>query len=274
MAREYSHKQMLTREQFARRFGAPAVFGVVHLRALPGSPDFAGEIQRVIDEAIADARAIASGGGDGLVIENFGDRPFAKTVGPETVAAMTRVITEIGREVKIPFGVNVLRNDAIAALAIAAATGAAFIRVNVLTGAMVTDQGIIEGEAHLVMRKRRELGFAGAVFADHMVKHATPLGPVDPIASAQDLRSRALADALIVTGPQTGTPPDPSKFQALRNATDAPLLVGSGMDTENAGSFRPFAEGAIVGTAIKEEGRIDRRVDPRRVESLVRAFKG
>lgn len=264
---------MLTREEFAKRFGARAVFGVVHLRALPGSPNYQGEIQRVIDEAVADARAIVSGGGDGLVIENFGDRPFAKTVSAETVAAMTRVITEIQREVRIPFGVNVLRNDALAALAIAVATGAAFIRVNVLTGAMVTDQGIIEGEAHRVMRKRRELGFAGAVFADHMVKHAVPLGEVDPIGSARDLRSRALADALIVTGPETGRPPDPSKFDLLRSATDAPLLVGSGMDVENAAAFRPLAEGAIVGTAIKEEGKIDRRVDARRVEAMVRAFK-
>ena len=114
----------------------------------------------------------------------------------ETVAAMTRVITQIVAEVRMPFGVNVLRNDALSALAIAAATGAAFIRVNVHTGAMLTDQGIIEGDAYATLRKRASLAPNVLIFADHLVKHATPLAEVDPIQSARDLRLRGLADAL------------------------------------------------------------------------------
>jgi membrane complex biogenesis BtpA family protein len=263
----------LSREQFAQRFGRRAVFGVVHLAPLPGAPQFEGDLQKVIDRAAADARAILEGGADGLVLENFGDRPFPKSVESETVAAMTRVITELRGAMRKPFGVNVLRNDALAALAIAAATGAAFIRVNILAGAMVTDQGIIEGDAARLMRKRAALLYGGAVFADHMVKHATPLGSLDPLAYARDLRSRALADALIVTGAETGTPPDPSRLEELRRVTDAPLLVGSGLSSENAPAFGQVADGAIVGTAIKEEGRIERPVDRRRVEALVRAFK-
>lgn len=263
---------MLSRTEFRQKFGDGAVFGVVHLGALPGAPLYQGSLDAVIDSALADARAISSGGAHGMIVENFGDRPFAKTVGPETVAAMTRVIAEIRREVALPVGVNVLRNDALSALAVAAATGAAFIRVNILTGAMVTDQGIVEGEANRIARFRRELGLDCGIFADHMVKHAVPLGEIDPIASAKDLRSRALADALIVTGPQTGRPPDPRQFEGLRDATDAPLLVGSGMDVSNAAAFRPLVDGAIVGTSLKEQGKIDRRVDPRRVEEIVRAF--
>ena len=263
----------LTRDEFTKLFGKRAVFGVVHLGPLPGAPLFGGDLGAVIERALDDARAIAQGGADGLVIENFGDKPFPKQVGPETIAAMTRVISHVAGAVTMPFGVNVLRNDAVAALAIAAATGAAFIRVNILTGAMVTDQGIIEGQAHLVLRKRAELRWDGAIFADHMVKHATPLGELDPLAYARDLRSRALADALIVTGAETGTAPDPQKLEILRQATDAPLLVGSGLTSSNAAQFARFADGAIVGTAIKEEAKIDRRVDPRRVESIVKAFK-
>src|SRR5436305_9160046 len=122
-------------------FDSRPLFGMVHLAPLPGAPLFGGSLDAVIDAALADARALRDGGADGLVFENFGDRPFFKDrVEARTVAAMTRVIIDVTQEVGIPFGVNVLRNDAASALAIAAATGAAFIRVNVHTGAMLTDQ--------------------------------------------------------------------------------------------------------------------------------------
>lgn len=257
---------MLTRSDFTRRFGGRAVFGMVHLAPLPGSPLFA-SLDEVLGRAVHDAKAIAAGGCDGFVIENFGDRPFTRgRVEAETVAAMTRVISEITREVRIPFGVNVLRNDALSALAIAAATGAAFIRVNVHTGAMVTDQGIIESDAYATLRKRAALAPGLLVFADYLVKHATPMGEVSP----KDLRERGLADAVIITGAETGAAADPSRLRALRAALpDAPLLVGSGLSERNARQFDE-ADGAIAGTSTKGE---DGRVDPKRVEALVRAFK-
>jgi len=177
---------------------------------------------------------------------------------------MTRVITEIRRDVKLPFGVNVLRNDALSALAIAAATDAAFIRVNIHTGAAVTDQGIIEGDAYATLRKRAALAPRVAIFADHLVKHATPLGETSP----KDLRLRGLADGIIVTGSETGAAADPSHLRQLRTLVDAPLLVGSGLTTENADQFAD-ADGAIVGTSIKTGDR----VDVAKVEAVVRAFK-
>ncbi len=237
---------------------------MVHLRALPGAPMFT-SLDDVLEVALHDARALRDGGCDGFVVENFGDRPFARgRVEAETVAAMTRVITEIRREVRLPFGVNVLRNDALSALAIAAATGAAFIRVNIHTGAAVTDQGIIEGEAFATLRKRAVLAPDVLIFADHLVKHATPMGE----ASAKDLRLRGLADAIIVTGNETGAAADPSRLRELRALVDAPLLVGSGLTAENAARFAD-ADGAIVGTSIKTGDR----VDAAKVEAVVRAFK-
>src|SRR5437764_7269076 len=135
---------MLTRDSFRHR----PIYGMVHLAPLPGAPLFGGSIDAVIDAALRDARAISDGGCDGILFENFGDRPFHATrVEAITIAAMARVISDVVHAVRLPFGVNVLRNDARAALAIAAATGAAFIRVNVHSGAMFTDQGMIEGEA-------------------------------------------------------------------------------------------------------------------------------
>src|SRR5436305_3228391 len=218
---------MLTRTGFAQRFASRALFGMVHLLPLPGAPLFGGSLDEVIDAALRDAHAIAGGGCDGIVIENFGDKPFFRgRVPAETVAAMTRVVTGIIREVKIPLGVNVLRNDALSALAIAAAVGAAFIRVNIHTGAMLTDQGIIEGTSAETLRLRASLAPDVMIFADHLVKHAAPLAPYDPLQSAKDLRLRGLADALIVTGAETGAPPDAARLAMLAGAVDAPLLIG------------------------------------------------
>jgi membrane complex biogenesis BtpA family protein len=264
---------MLTRSQFASRFSRRAVFGMIHLGALPGAPRFV-SLDAVIADAMRDARAIREGGCDGFVVENFGDRPFTRgRAEAETVAAMARVIAEVVRETKLPFGVNVLRNDASSALAIAAATGAAFIRVNVHTGAMVTDQGIIEGDAYATLRKRAALAPDVLIFADHLVKHATPLGAVDVIQSAKDLRHRGLADALIVSGAETGAPADAARLATLRAALeDTPILLGSGLSEENAGAFG-VADGAIVGTSVKIDGHVDAAVDAARVERLVRAFK-
>jgi len=246
---------------------------MIHLKPLPGAPMFTGSMDAVIDAALADVRALADAGCDGFAIENFGDRPFAKErVAPETIAAMTRVITILRASVRLRFGVNVLRNDARAALAIAAATGASFIRVNVHTGAMLTDQGIIEGRATETLRDRARLGPDIAIFADHLVKHAVPLVDVDPVQSAKDLRVRGLADAIIVTGAETGVAPDVSRLQSLREAVDAPLIVGSGLDASNAAAFAG-ADAAIVGTAMKRDGDVDREVDVARATAIVQAFK-
>ena len=263
---------MLSRDGFAERFTPKAVFGMVHLRALPGAPLFSGSIDAVIESAVGDARALVAGGCDGVIFENFGDRPFRKHVDAETVAAMTRVIAEVRRDLRLPFGVNVLRNDARAALAIGAATGAAFIRINIHIGAMVTDQGIIEGQAADTLRHRAAFAPHVLIFADHLVKHATPIGEVDEIQMARDLRERGRADALIVSGRETGAAADLKRLLRTREAVDAPILVGSGLTAENAANYAD-ADGAIVGTSVKRDGRVEMPVDPLRVERIVRAFK-
>lgn len=259
---------MLTRGAFAQRFGTRAVFGMVHLAPLPGSPSFWSWDE--VFRAVRDALVIRDAGCDGFIIENFGDKPFTKgRVEAETVAAMTRVIVTIREQVALPFGVNVLRNDALSALGIAAVTDAAFIRVNVHTGAAVTDQGIIEGDAYTTLRKRAALAPHVLIFADHDVKHATPMGEHSP----QDLRQRGLADAVIVTGRATGSAADPALLSAMRlDLPDTPLIVGSGVDAHNAGRFEA-ADALIVGTASKQDGDVNAPVDFNRLSAIVRAFK-
>jgi membrane complex biogenesis BtpA family protein len=265
---------MLTRDDFKSRFGGNAVIGMVHVAALPGSPMYGESMQAIVDAALHDARALRDGGCDAIAFENFGDRPFFKDHVPaETVAALTRVIVEVVAEVGMTFGVNVLRNDAESATAIAAATGAAFIRVNVHTGAMLTDQGIIEGRAAETLRKRAVLAPDVLIFADHMVKHAAPLVAIDEVQAAKDLRDRGLADAIIISGAETGAEPDRGRFTRVREALrDVPIVIGSGLTEANAGSFAD-ADGAIVGTSIKIDGRVEAPVDPDRVKRLVAAFK-
>jgi membrane complex biogenesis BtpA family protein len=253
---------MLSREEFEKRFGRRAIFGMVHLEPLPGAPLFGGSIDAVIAAAQADANALAAGGCDGIVFENFGDRPFYKHAGAETIAAMARVIADIAP--KLPFGVNVLRNDAHSALAIAAATGAGFIRINVHTGTMATDQGIIEGEAAETLRYRAVIAPDVLIFADFLVKHASPVGGH----SARDLRERGLADAIVVSGAETGAAADVHRLAEVRRSVDAPILIGSGLTAENARDYAD-ADGAIVGTSLKTNGR----VDAARVERVARAFK-
>lgn len=257
------------------RRGARTVIGVVHLAPLPGAPGWAGDLAAVIHRARADLLALAAGGVDAAIIENYGDVPFRPgTVEPETVAAIARVLTELRPTVTIPLGVNVLRNDAAAALALAATCAGpdAFMRINVHTGAMVTDQGIIAGQADQTLRRRRELGATVAILADVQVKHATPLGNQTLEEAARDLVERGLADAVIVTGVGTGQPTALADLQRVRAALPAtPLLVGSGATEATVGDLLTIADGVIVGTALKENGNVAAPVATDRVRAFVAA---
>lgn len=231
-------------------------------------------MQEVTDAALRDARALVSGGASGVMVENFGDVPFTKAaVEAETIAAMAVVIAAIRSETALPLGVNVLRADSVAALGIAVATGADLIRVNVLAGAMLTDQGILESHAYQLMRKRAALRSNVAVLADVLVKHAQPLVPADIRQEAKDLRERALADGIIISGRETGAEPDEERLVAVRSVLpDTPLLVGSGLTVENAKRFARVADAAIVGSSIKAGGVVSNAVDSERVGRLVDAF--
>ena len=250
------------------------MIGVIHLRPLPGSPRWQGSLEKVIAAAEVDARAYEHAGAQALFIENFGDVPFTKSsVGPETVAAMAAAGRAIRAGVKIPIGFNVLRNDARAALALCASCRGSFIRVNVHTGAMLTDQGLLEGNAHDTLRYRKQLCPQTQIFADILVKHAVPLGDLSIEDSARDTMERGLADALIISGVGTGMAADLSDVERVRRACpSAKILVGSGVTVANVRDFLPLADGFIVGTALKRDGKISNPVDPKRVRALVSAI--
>jgi membrane complex biogenesis BtpA family protein len=232
-------------------------------------------LKAVIDRAEQEATALASGGVDGLIVENFFDAPFTKNqVDPAVVSAMTVVVQRIQNLVTLPVGLNVLRNDGKSALAIAACVRAQFIRVNVLTGVMATDQGLIEGEAHQLLRYRRELGTDVKIFADVLVKHARPLSSPNLTVAVKDTIERGLADAVILSGWATGSPPNLEDLELASKAADGtPVFIGSGANWENISSLLSAADGVIVSSSLKRHGQIEQPIDPIRVSQFVEAAR-
>jgi hypothetical protein len=250
--------------------------GVVHLRALP-SAGGAG-FEPVLEAALADAKALVEGGVDAVMVENFGDAPFHRggrddPVPPDVPAALAVVAREVRARHGVPVAINCLRNDAVAALGAAAIAGAAWVRVNVLAGSYVTDQGVVDGEAARVRDYRRQLRWDGGILADLLVKHAAPLAPVVPGDAARDLAERSGADAIVLSGARTGAAVDEGFVAEVRAAVPGfPLWIGSGIRPDNAARLWALADGVIVGTALKHGGRVGATVDPARVRELRRAM--
>ncbi len=253
------------------------LIGVIHLLPLPGSVRWDGQLSPIYERAEQEAIALSTGGIDGIIIENLFDAPFTKgRLDPATISSFTLAVSRVMALTNKPIGINCLRNDGLSSLAIALATQAHFIRVNVLTGAMVTDQGLIEGIAHELLLYRQHLGANKSIkiFADILVKHASPLAFSNDIGRiAHDTKTRALADALIISGHSTGDPPLLEDLNSVRTLLpECPIFAGSGVDKNNIVQILNVADGAIVGSSLKRQGVIDNPVDAERVRELKSAF--
>jgi membrane complex biogenesis BtpA family protein len=253
-----------------------AVVGMVHLAALPGAPGFDGDRAAIRDAALRDTRRLESGGVDAVMVENFGDAPFyADDVPKHVVASMTALVGDVRRETDLPVGVNVLRNDADAAVSVAAAASADFVRVNVHAGARLTDQGVVEGRAAETVRLRERLGAGDiAILADVDVKHSAALAERPLSEAVAELVERGHADGVVASGAGTGHETDRDHLRAVVDArddlgVDAPVFVGSGVTRETVSETLDLADGAVVGTALKDGGETTAPVDEARVRELV-----
>lgn len=248
---------------------------MVHLRPLPGSPQAAWPMARILDRAVGEATLLAKAGFDAVLVENFGDAPFAaEHVAPETVASMGIVVAQVVRATRIPVGVNVLRNDSLAAFAVAATAGAAFIRVNVLSGTYATDQGLITGRARELLERRSQVAPQVEIAADVHVKHAVPVSQPDIALAAEETAYRAGADALIVSGDATGSPTDLDAVRRVRQAVpDRPIWIGSGVTAATVAEFLDVADAVIVGTCLKRSGKTAAPPDERRVRAFMKAAR-
>ncbi|OLZ41156.1 phosphorybosylanthranilate isomerase [Natrinema saccharevitans] len=277
---------METAAAIADRFDASRpVIGVVHLPPLPGAPGFGDGDEDHRDairtRALEDARRLEAGGADGLIVENFGDAPFHPDDVPKhVVAELTAIATAVTDAVDVPVGINVLRNDAVAALSVAAAADAAFVRVNVHIGSAATDQGVLEGRAHETLRLRERIEADVSLLADVHVKHASPVGERDIERAALETVERGQADGVIVSGPGTGVETPLADIERVGDAlADAaagpvPVFVGSGVTSETVGDcLAAGADGVIVGTALKRGGETTNPVSRDRVDELVGAVR-
>lgn len=259
-----------------RLFGTTQpIIGVIHLLPLPSSPRWGGSLRPVIERAEQEAAALAAGGVNGLILENFFDVPLAKDqVDPAVVSAMSLVAQRVRALVNLPLGINVLRNDALSALGIAACVEAQFIRVNVLTGVMATDQGVIEGCADRLLRYRRHLGVDVQILADVLVKHGRPLGTPNLTTAVQETIDRGLADGVILSGWATGHPPSVEDLELAAAASRGiPVFIGSGATWQNVGALLAVADGVIVASSLKRRGQIQQPIDPNRVSQFVEAAR-
>lgn len=253
-------------------FGAEKpIMGMIHLPPLPGAPNYCGSMQAVLDHALADAHTLVQNGINALIVENLGDYPYYPiTTEPETVAAMTRAALEVRRHYpNVALGINILRNSWKAALAVALVSDAQFIRLNVLTDAMVTDQGMIQGEAHLVMRYRAAIGAGHVkVFSDIYAKHGGPLVRRNLQTVTKEMVHRGMADAIIVSGEESAFPPDVADIQQIRSAAaGTPVFLGSGIGLKTIDCVR-YADGSIFGYGTKPSGDMNDPIDA----GVVRAF--
>lgn len=257
-------------------FSAPrALIGCVHVGALPGTPRAAHPVDALAAAALRDAVAYRDAGFHGVILENMHDRPYLKrTVGPEIVAAMTAIVQRVRADVALPLGVQVLAGANPAAIAVAHAAGAEFVRVEGFAFAHVADEGLIESDAAALLRYRRAIGAERVrVFADVKKKHSAHAITADvDLADTAHAAEFFLADALIVTGTATGRATDPADVRAVSRAVGIPTLVGSGLTPEGAAQLAD-ADGFIVGTAAKVDGDWTNAVDPRRAEALARAVE-
>ncbi len=247
------------------------VIGMVHLWPLPGAPGYTGYgLDTVIEHALADARALADGGCDGLIVENMWDIPFraGSDLPPESVASQAVAARAVRDAVDLPLGINVVHNGGLSLLAIALAAGADFMRVCMFTGKFD------EGSAVELMRRRKDLHAEHIkIFADVDKKHSVRFPGIDLATHIEWTRFFG-ADALIVSGRMTGDAPSLDKVrEAKQLAGDRPVLLGSGTDETNVAAFLSVADGVIVGSSVKEGGEIANPVDVERVRRFVAAAR-
>jgi len=262
------------------RFGVEKpVVAMAHLPPLPGTPlyDEVGGANAIVESVARDVEILTRSGFDAILFCNEGDRPYQLKATFEGVAMMARVVAELAPRDR-PFGIDYLW-DAEAALAVAAVSGASFIR-EVTTGVYESDMGLWSPNAGRLLRYRRELNAQDvAVFMNITPEFASSLGSRDIETTSRSVRVSSLADAVLVSGPMAGAEPS---VEAVREAKrgcgyETPVFANTGVKSTNVRDFLAVADGAIVGSDLKVDGDTWNPVDSDRAARFmaeVRAARG
>jgi membrane complex biogenesis BtpA family protein len=252
------------------------VIGVIHVAALPGTPRNTQGVVEITKAATTEAQLYRDSGVDGLIIENMHDVPYLKgEVGPEIVAAMTAIGVEVKTTARLPVGIQILAGANIEALAVAHAAGLDFIRAEGYAYAHVADEGLIEASAAKLLRYRRMIGAGNVqVWADVKKKHSAHAITADvSLGETAETIEFMEADVVIVTGSTTGRPPKPEDVREAKANCHLPVMLGSGLTDQNISEFYNEADGFIVGTSFKVDGRWSNTVDPARVERFMKVVR-
>lgn len=251
------------------------VIAMAHIPPLPGTPlyDEQGGVDRLVDAVRDDLAKLLDADVDAVMFCNEGDRPYSLSAGFEGVSAMTRVVTELAPDDR-PFGVDFLW-DARAALAVAVATGASFIR-EVTTGVYESDMGLWNTDAAGLLRERRRLGAQHvAIMMNVTPEFASPIGGRSVAQVARSAVVSSLADAILVSGPMAGAEPELAALQEAKDGVggDVPVLINTGAKSTNVMEFLTVADGVIVGSDLKVDGGTWNAVDGERVDRFMKAAR-
>jgi membrane complex biogenesis BtpA family protein len=263
--------------RFARIFPGieKPLIAMAHIPPLPGTPlyDQATGVDGLVTAVRRDTEHLLEAGFDAVMFCNEGDRPYQLTAGLESAAVMTRVVTECRPDDR-PFGVDFLW-DGRCALAVAAATGAAFMR-EVVTGIWESDMGLWSTDAAALLRERRRLDRDElAIFMNITPEFASPIGNRSPAQVAKSAVVSSLADAILVSGPMAGSEPDVSIVAEVRAAVppEVPVLLNTGAKAGTIAKYLEYADGCIVGSDLKVDGFTWNPVDPARAAAFISAAR-
>jgi membrane complex biogenesis BtpA family protein len=263
----------MTNDQMTPPFQQPkAVIGVIHVGALPGTPRNTQTMAELVTAARHEAQLYRECGVDGVTIENMHDVPYLRSeVGPEIVAAMTVVGSEVRRAIDLPIGIQILAGANIEAMAVAHAAGLNFIRAEGYAYAHVADEGLIQASAAKLLRYRRMIGATRVqVWADLKKKHSAHAITADvSLGETAETVEFMGADCVIVTGSVTGCPPTAADVKEAKAHCRLPVILGSGISADNVAEFYDDADGFIVGSAFKVDGHWSNTVDASRVERFM-----
>jgi membrane complex biogenesis BtpA family protein len=251
------------------------VIGMVHCLPLPGTLGFGGDMQKIIDQAITDAKTLEKAGMDAIIIENMGDGPFGIRLDIPQVSALAAVSALVAQEVELPIGIDAAMNDYKASLSIAKAIGADFVRVPVFVDTVEFYGGIITPCARDAVLFRKCLDAENIrILADIQVKHThmvlTHVSVEDSAKAAADCG----ADAIIVTGTHIGVETPLEIIKRVKKVTQLPVIAGSGVKAANAREQLAIADGAIVGSSLKEGGRLENPISLKLCTELLTALRG
>ena len=249
-----------------------SIIGMVHVAALPGTSRNTMKMNAIISEALRETLILTEGGVDAIMIENMHDRPYLnRNAGPEIVSAMTAIASEIKQAFKIPLGIQILAGANKEALAVALATGCDFIRAEGFVFGHVADEGWMNSDAGELLRYRKQIGAEHIkIFTDIKKKHSSHSVTSDiSIAETAKAAEFFLSDGVIVTGTATGEKALVDEVKTVINAVKIPVIIGSGIDSDNIADYWDFAYAFIVGSSLKKEGYWENEVERKRVDNLM-----